>query len=112
MKKAATAAAILAASIVALTGCATAPSPVTTVTVVPVIAAPDSTPSVEARNPVELAKKIDGCELEEDASVGNRSGEAQSVDGSGVRSPCSAPTVASSRDGQSRLSLAKMSPNR
>ena len=44
MKKAA-AVAILAASIVALTGCAAAPNPVTTVTVVPVIAAPDSTPT-------------------------------------------------------------------
>ena len=75
MEKAATAAAIIAAPIVALTGCAAAPSPVTTVTVVPVIAAPDSTPSVEARNPVELAKKIDGCELGEDASVGIRSGD-------------------------------------
>ena len=75
MKKTTAAAAIIAASIVALTGCATAPNPVTTVTVVPVIAAPDSTPSVEARNPVELAKKIDGCELEEDASVGDRSGD-------------------------------------
>ena len=63
MKKA-PAAAILAASIVALTGCATAPSPVATVTVVPVIAAPESTQTVEARNPVELAKKIDGCKLE------------------------------------------------
>ena len=56
---------ILAASIVALTGCAAAPNPVATVTVVPVIAAPDSTPSVEPRNPVELAKKIDGCQTDE-----------------------------------------------
>ena len=70
MKKAATAAAILAASIVALTGCAAAPSPVATVTVVPVIAAPDSTPSIEPRNPVELIKLIDGCETEEDAELG------------------------------------------
>ena len=70
MKKAATAAAILAASIVALTGCATAPSPVTTVTVVPVIAAPDSTPSVEPRNPVELIKQIDGCQTDESAELG------------------------------------------
>jgi hypothetical protein len=68
MKKAP--AAILAASIVALTGCAAAPSPVTTVTVVPVIAAPDSTPSVEPRNPVELIKLIDGCQTEEDAELG------------------------------------------
>ena len=75
MKKAAPAAAILAASIVALTGCAAAPNPVTTVTVVPVIAAPESTQTVEARNPVELAKKIDGCKLEEDAYVGDRSGD-------------------------------------
>lgn len=70
MKKAATAAAILAASIVALTGCAAAPSPVTTVTVVPVIAAPDSTPSVEPRNPVELIKQIDGCQTDESAELG------------------------------------------
>lgn len=70
MKKTTAAAAILAASIVALTGCATAPNPVTTVTVVPVIAAPDSTPSVEPRNPVELIKLIDGCQTEEDAELG------------------------------------------
>ena len=69
MKK--TAIAIIAASIVALTGCATSPNPVTTVTVVPVIAAPDSTPSIEPRNPVELIKLIDGCETEEDAELGN-----------------------------------------
>lgn len=65
-----TAIAILAASIVALTGCAAAPSPVTTVTVVPVIAAPDSTPSVEPRNPVELIKLIDGCQTDESAELG------------------------------------------
>ena len=70
MNKAATAAAIIAASIVALTGCAAAPSPVTTVTVVPVIAAPDSTPSVEPRNPVELIKQIDGCQTDESAELG------------------------------------------
>ena len=70
MKKAATAAAILAASIVALTGCATAPNPATTVTVVPVIAAPDSTPSVEPRNPVDIVKLIDGCQTDESAELG------------------------------------------
>ena len=70
MKKTTAAAAIIAASIVALTGCATAPNPVTTVTVVPVIAAPDSTPSVEPRNPVELIKQIDGCQTDESAELG------------------------------------------
>ena len=70
MKKTTAAAAILAASIVALTGCAAAPNPVTTVTVVPVIAAPDSTPSVEPRNPVELIKLIDGCQTDESAELG------------------------------------------
>ena len=70
MKKTATAAAVLAASIVALTGCAAAPSPVTTVTVVPVIAAPDSTPSVEPRNPVELVKQIVGCQADESSELG------------------------------------------
>ncbi len=65
-----TAIAILAASIVALTGCAAAPNPVTTVTVVPVIAAPDSTPSIEPRNPVELIKLIDGCQTDESAELG------------------------------------------
>ena len=69
MKKT-TAAAILAASIVALTGCAAAPNPVTTVTVVPVIAAPDSTPSVEPRNPVDIVKLIDGCQTDESAELG------------------------------------------
>ena len=69
MKKA-PAAAILAASIVALTGCAAAPSPVTTVTVVPVIAAPESTQTVEPRNPVELIKQIDGCQTDESAELG------------------------------------------
>jgi hypothetical protein len=68
MKKAP--AAILAASIVALTGCAAAPNPVTTVTVVPVIAAPDSTPSVEPRNPVDIVKLIDGCQTDESAELG------------------------------------------
>ena len=70
MKKAAPAAVILAASIVALTGCAAAPNPVTTVTVVPVIAAPDSTPSVEPRNPVDIVKLIDGCQTDESAELG------------------------------------------
>ena len=70
MKKSAAAAVILAASIVALTGCAAAPSPVTTVTVVPVIAAPDSTPSVEPRNPVDIVKLIDGCQTDESAELG------------------------------------------
>lgn len=72
MKKTTAAAAILAASIVALTGCAAAPNPVTTVTVVPVIAAPDSTPGVEPRNPVELIKLIDGCQADESAELGKR----------------------------------------
>ena len=69
MKKA-PAVAIIAASIVALTGCAAAPNPVTTVTVVPVIAAPDSTPSVEPRNPVDIVKLIDGCQTDESAELG------------------------------------------
>ena len=69
MKKA-PAAAILAASIVALTGCAAAPSPVTTVTVVPVIAAPESTQTVEPRNPVDIIKLIDGCQTDESAELG------------------------------------------
>ena len=70
MKKTTVAAAIIAASIVALTGCATAPSPVTTVTVVPVIAAPESTQTAEPRNPVELVKQIDGCQTDESAELG------------------------------------------
>ena len=92
--------AIIAAAALLLTGCAATPQPAVTVTVT--APAPEPTPLLppqdaerppasELRNPVDMLKKIDGCELEEGASAGdvdifgNRYATCYCMDNAGTR---------------------------